>query len=624
MNRVQMSRMYDVIVAGAGHAGTEAALAAARMGCRTLLYTINVDTLGHISCNPAVGGVGKGHITKEIDALGGEMGKAADFSGIQFRRLNSSKGPSSRGLRVQVDRALYASYIKRTILNQPNLDVKQGVAAEVLVEDGFARGIRDVTGQEFESHTVILTPGTFLNGLIHIGLKNFPGGRMGEGAASHLSENLRELGFKMGRFKTGTPPRLDGRTIDFSVMAEQKGDEPPTPFSFSPGASVIQPQVSCYITYTNERTHEIIRSGRDLSPLFTGVITGTGVRYCPSIEDKVTKFAGRSEHHVFLEPEGLDTVEYYPNGLSTSLPVELQLKMLRSIKGLEEVEIIRPGYGIEHDYSDPRQLYPTLETRIVRNLYFAGQINATTGYEEAAGQGIMAGINAALKVQKRQPLILDRSQAYIGVMIDDLVTKGTDEPYRIFSSRCEYRIILREDNADLRMRPVGFDLGLVSEDDYKYTQEKKSQIEAEKARLSAVKIYPSAEVNRKLGEWDENSIKKTTTLEELLRRPNVDYKKISELEGCEAPLPDDVLYQVELDIKYDGFIKRQQSDIEKFKNLENIKLPEDISYRDIRGLSNEVTEKLENLKPVSLGQASRIGGITPAAIWTLMMYLKKN
>lgn len=614
---------YDVIVAGGGHAGTEAALAAARMGCRTLLLTMNVDTLGAISCNPAIGGVGKGHLTREIDALGGEMGKAADASGIQFRMLNSSRGPSARGLRAQVDRFLYAAYIKKTLMFCENLSIKQGAAAEVIVSGGKAEGVRDEAGNEYYASCVVLTPGTFLNGLIHIGLVRFKGGRMGDAASCALADNLRRLGFKMGRFKTGTTPRLDGRTIDFDAMQAQYGDENPRPFSFSEGASIPLRQVPCYITHTNERTHDIIREGRDFSPMFTGVITGTGVRYCPSIEDKITKFSERTAHHVFLEPEGLDTIEYYPNGLSNSLPVEVQIKMLRSVKGLEHVEIVRPGYAIEHDYSDPRQLYPTLETKIVLNLYFAGQINATTGYEEAAAQGIMAGINAGLKAQGRPPVVIDRSEGYIGVMIDDLVTKGTDEPYRIFTSRCEYRLLLREDNADLRLREIGYRAGLVSEYEYRRTCVKKERIEKEINRLSSVYINPKKELNDRIEAWGGVPMKKKMLLKELLSRNEMDYSRICEISAPAEKLSDDEILQVETDIKYSGFVERQRAEIEKFRNLEHIRIPEGLDYSAISGLSNEVVERLDRARPVSLGQASRIAGITPAAVWAVMMYLKK-
>ncbi|MDQ7825287.1 MAG: tRNA uridine-5-carboxymethylaminomethyl(34) synthesis enzyme MnmG [Candidatus Eremiobacteraeota bacterium] len=614
---------YEVIVVGAGHAGSEAALASARMGCRTLLLTLNMDTLGYLSCNPAIGGVGKGHLVREIDALGGEMGKAADASGIQFRRLNMSKGPAARGLRAQVDRDLYGSYMKRILSTTARLHLRQSLVSKILVEGKMVQGVTDTTGESFFGKAVIITPGTFLRGLIHIGLVHFPGGRLGDLASEDLPESMRELGFTLGRFKTGTTPRLDRRTIDFSGLTVQPGDDPPMAFSFST-ERITLPQVPCHITATSEKTHAIIRSGLDRSPLFTGIITGTGVRYCPSIEDKVTRFADRESHHVFLEPEGLDSVEYYPNGLSTSLPLDIQIKMLRSIRGLEEVEILRPGYGIEHDYSDPRQLFPTLETKAVECLYFAGQINATTGYEEAAAQGLMAGINAALKVQGRDSLVLDRSQAYIGVLIDDLVTKGTEEPYRMFCSRCEYRLLLREDNADLRLGKIGYGLGLVPEESYRRICGKEEHIDAERVRLRSARLNPRAEVNEKLAQWGTSAMKKTTTLEELLRRPEATYDRVIELAGIGSTLSEDERYQVELAIKYAGFVERQVHDIERFRHLEEIKIPNDFGYQAIPGLSNEVVQKLEKARPLSLGQASRISGITPAAIWTLMMHLRRK
>jgi len=532
---------YDVIVVGGGHAGCEAALAASHMGCSTLLLTMNLDTIAAMSCNPAIGGLAKGQLVKEIDALGGEMGKAIDKTGTQFRILNTSKGPAVRSSRAQADKERYRLYMKSVLENQPNLDLKQGTVERILVKDKVVCGVETSIGERFLGKTTIICPGTFLNGLIHIGLVHFPAGRMGEFPATGLSNSLRELGFKMGRFKTGTCPRLDGKSVDFSKLKVQYGDEPPTPFSFST-KRITQKQIPCYITYTNPRTHRIIKSGLDRSPLYTGIIKGTGVRYCPSVEDKVMKFPDRDRHQIFLEPLGRDTLEFYPNGLATSLPIDIQIKMVHSIEGLEKAEIVRPGYGIEHDYVDPTQLFPTLETKLVKNLYFAGQINGTTGYEEAAAQGLIAGINAALRVKKKEPLILDRSQAYIGVLIDDLITKGTNEPYRMFTSRAEYRLVLREDNADLRLREIGYKIGLVSDENYRKILAKKEAIEEELERLKRIKIFPDEAINKKLKEWGTDPLSRPMSLEELLRRPQITYEQLLALGKGKKDLSPEVAF----------------------------------------------------------------------------------
>ena len=615
-------RSYDVIVVGGGHAGCEAALSAARLGCQTLLLTMNLDTIGLMSCNPAIGGLAKGQLVKEIDALGGEMAKATDQCAIQFRRLNSSKGPAVRSSRAQADRQAYRLYMKSVVEKQKGLSLKQAEIEQVMVKQGAVQGVKTNTGQEFLGSTVIITPGTFLNGLIHIGLQSFPGGRIGDFSSIGLAKSLKHLGFWLGRFKTGTTPRLDGNSIDFSKLKPQNGEEPPFPFSFST-REIKQAQVSCYITYTNPKTHQIIRNGLDRSPLYTGVIEGTGVRYCPSIEDKVMKFLGKDKHQIFLEPEGLNTVEFYPNGLSTSLPLDIQLKMLRSIEGLEKVEIMRPGYGIEHDYVDPTQLKPTLETKLIRCLYFAGQINGTTGYEEAAAQGLMAGINAALQVLGREALILERSEAYIGVLIDDLVTKGTKEPYRMFTSRAEHRLILREDNADLRLVEKGYQVGIVSEERYEKFKAKKEAIEKELSRLRLSRLKPTKANIERLLKLGASPIKNAISLEELLRRPEITYQKLKELDRKFPEIPAEVAEQVEIQVKYQGYIERELDQVRRFQKMVNLKIPSGMDFQQIPGLSNEVCEKLTNIRPLSLGQASRISGITPAAISILMIYLKK-
>jgi len=614
---------YDVIVIGGGHAGCEAALASARIGCSTLLITMNIDTVGLMSCNPAIGGLAKGQIVKEIDALGGEMGKAADFTGIQFRRLNTKKGPAVRSSRAQIDRQYYQLYMKMVLERQSNLDLKQALVDHVLIKDNSVYGIKTHTEEGFVGKAVVITPGTFFNGLIHIGLVNFPAGRMGDFPSIALPNQIRELGFEIGRLKTGTTPRLDGKTIDFSRLTPQAGDDEPVPFSFST-INQLNNQALCYITYTNEKTHKIIQTGFDRSPLYTGIIVGTGVRYCPSIEDKIVRFSDKERHQIFLEPDGFHTNEYYPNGVSTSLPYDIQIEMLRSIEGLGKVEIRRPGYAIEHDYVNPLQLKPTLETKLIQNLFLAGQINGTTGYEEAAGQGLIAGINAALTTQEREPIIIDRSEGYIGVLIDDLVTKGTKEPYRMFTSRAEYRLILREDNADLRLREKGFQIGLINQEEYEHFRKKKKAIEDELVRLRSIQVRADAKTNETLVRLGTAPIKNPVTLEEILRRPEVSYKTLSDLGyPPQEEIPPGVIEQVEIQVKYAGYINRQEEHVEKFKKMEKIKMPSDFDYRKIPGLSREVQEKLTAIRPVSLGQASRISGITPAALSILMVYLKR-
>ncbi len=613
---------YDVIVIGGGHAGCEAALACARLGHPTLLLTINVDGIARMSCNPAIGGLAKGHLVKEIDALGGEMAKNIDETGIQFRRLNTKKGPAVRSSRAQGDLQLYHLRMKRVLERQENLFLKQAIVDEILVSSGKAMGVETNVGERFKARAVIVTTGTFLRGLVHIGLRNFPAGRLGDVPSMNLSGCLTRLGFSLGRLKTGTCPRLDGKRINLTELKQQWGDDPPVPFSFS-NKRVLLRQVPCYITYTNPKTHQIIRSGLDRSPLYCGVIKGIGPRYCPSIEDKIVRFPDKDQHQIFLEPMGLDTIEVYPNGLSTSLPLDIQFQMLRSIPGLEEVEIIRPGYAIEYDYADPVQLMPSLQTKLVENLFFAGQINGTSGYEEAAAQGLMAGINASLKIRGKDPLILGREEAYIGVLIDDLVTKGTKEPYRMFTSRAEYRLLLREDNADLRLREKGRSAGLVNDQDYMEFINKKNSIERELERLAKVIIQPTAGTNDRLGTLGTTALKNPISSLDLLRRPEISYRHLNFFDQSCSLTDPAVAEEVEIQVKYAGYIQRQEEQVGKLSRLEGVRLPANVDFRAIPGLTAEVREKLERVRPLSLGQASRISGITPAAISILLIYLKK-
>ena len=624
---MDFSKRYDVIVIGGGHAGTEAALAAARMGVKTLLLTHNIETLGQMSCNPAIGGIGKSHLVREIDALGGAMARATDRAGIQFRVLNSSKGPAVRATRAQADRTLDKAAIRQILENQPNLEIFQQAADDLIIQGERVQGVVTQMGLRFFAPSVVLTTGTFLGGRIHIGLQNTSGGRAGDPPSIKLAERLRELPFNVGRLKTGTPPRIDARSVDFSVMQEQPGDTPLPVMSFLGKVEDHPQQISCYITATNERCHEIIRSGLDRSPMYTGVIEGTGPRYCPSIEDKVMRFADKNSHQIFVEPEGLTTNELYPNGISTSLPFDVQIELVRQIKGFENAHITRPGYAIEYDFFDPRELHYSLETRFIKGLYFAGQINGTTGYEEAGAQGLLAGINAALAVQERDSWCPRRDQAYIGVLVDDLISMGTTEPYRMFTSRAEYRLLLREDNADLRLTEAGRQMGLINDAHWDAFCRKQEGIENELKRMKTVWVQPDSDKARAINPLLEKPLSREYSLADLLARPELTYNRLQEaLATTSTPMQDidaQVAEQVEIQLKYQGYINRQKDDIEKLKRQENTALPEDFDYQQMEGLSNELKQKLLAAKPDSIARAARIPGMTPAAVSLLLIYLKK-
>ncbi|AVU32818.1 tRNA uridine-5-carboxymethylaminomethyl(34) synthesis enzyme MnmG [Serratia marcescens] len=616
---------FDVIIIGGGHAGTEAAMAAARMGRQTLLLTHNIDTLGQMSCNPAIGGIGKGHLVKEIDALGGLMATAIDHAGIQFRILNASKGPAVRATRAQADRVLYRQAIRTALENQPNLMIFQQPVEDLIVENDRVVGAVTQMGLKFRAKAVVLTVGTFLDGKIHIGLENYSGGRAGDPPSISLSQRLRELPLRVNRLKTGTPPRIDARTIDFSVLAPQHGDTPVPVFSFLGDASQHPEQMACYITHTNEKTHDVIRNNLDRSPMYAGIIEGIGPRYCPSIEDKVMRFADRNAHQIFLEPEGLTSNEIYPNGISTSLPFDVQMQIVRSMEGMQNARIIRPGYAIEYDFFDPRDLKPTLESKFIQGLFFAGQINGTTGYEEAAAQGLLAGLNAGRFAAEQEGWAPRRDQAYLGVLVDDLSTLGTKEPYRMFTSRAEYRLMLREDNADLRLTEKGRELGLVDDVRWARYSEKLERIERERQRLRDIWMHPHAENVEQVNALLKAPLSREANGEELLRRPEMDYAQLTGTDAFAPPLDDvQAAEQVEIQVKYEGYIARQQEEIEKQQRNENTVLPLDLDYRQVSGLSNEVIAKLNDHKPNSIGQASRISGITPAAISILLIWLKKQ
>jgi len=616
-------KKYDIIVVGAGHAGCEAALAAARMGCSVLIMTIDLDGLAKMPCSPSIGGVAKGQLVKEIDALGGEMARITDKTAIQYRLLNTKKGPAVQSSRSQNDKIRYHIAMKEAVEKEPNLDIKQAMVERLVVENNHIVGIEDQTGFGYQAPAVILATGTFLRGLVHIGFTSIRAGRAGEFASYGLPEDLKQLGFTLGRMKTGTPARLKKSTIDFTRFKKQEGDENPRPFSFFT-KEIKTPQIPCYIGYTNKKSHQIVKDNLERSALYGGKITGVPARYCPSIEDKVVRFSDRDKHQIILEPEGIDTEEIYASGLGNSLPMDVQTPFVRSVEGLEEAEIMRPAYAIEYDYVNPVQLFPTLETKRIKGLYMAGQINGTSGYEEAAAQGLWAGINAASKIQKRPPFLLDRSEAYMAVMVDDLVTRGTEEPYRMFTSRAEYRLLLREDNADQRLMQKGNKLGLIDDETVKEMKERQKEISADAHRIKNTIIIPSKKVNDYLVKAGSAPIKNAIPLDQILKRPELSYQDISILDGHHKKIDERIAHQVEIEIKYEGYIQRQLKDVERFKNNEKIKIPPEFDYTRVHGLSNELREKLSHIKPISLGQASRIAGITPAAISIIMIYLKKG